>query len=160
MTETTGSQPADAPTSVSIKTLFGQREFQWDKAIYMPTGLTGFENHNVFALANFPGDTTGCFKLLQSLTEPELAFVVAPYNAASGVIKESHVTQMLSSVAIAPDDAAILFIVTLYKDENNGEALRMSVNLRAPIIIDTERQVAWQRTLPYEEYPYRKMLDS
>ena len=70
---------ADAvPTAVTLTTLFGEREFAWDKAIYFPAGLKGFPDHNVFALASFPGDGSNAFILMQCLTEPELAFIVAP----------------------------------------------------------------------------------
>lgn len=147
----------DTPPTITIQTLLGEKEFEWDKALYMPTGLSGFENHNVFALANFPDDTLGSFKLLQSLTEPELSFIVAPYNPDSAVIAPEHLQQAFSALAVRQESCAVMFIVTLHKNAD-AQNMAVSINLRAPIIVDTDRQVAWQYTLPYEQYAYRHML--
>ncbi len=149
MVTTSGSTPpaADAvPTAVKLTTLFGEREFAWDKAIYFPAGLKGFPDHNVFALASFPGEGASSFILMQCLTEPELAFIVAPYNLDSGTIKAAHLEQAFGIHGIKKDDGAVLLIVTLHKPED-GDVI-MSVNLRAPIILDTARQSAYQHHLP------------
>ncbi|HAY47811.1 MULTISPECIES: flagellar assembly protein FliW [Thalassospira] len=138
---------ADAvPTAVTLTTLFGEREFAWDKAIYFPAGLKGFPDHNVFALASFPGDGSNAFILMQCLTEPELAFIVAPYNLDSDTIRPEHLEQAFNIHGIKKNDGAVLLIVTLHKPEDGD--ISMSVNLRAPIIIDTARQSAYQHHLP------------
>ena len=152
MSETTEAHMA-IDQKITIQTVIGEKEFEWDKAIYMPTGLSGFENHNVFAIANFPDEATAPFKLLQSLTEPELAFIVAPYNTESGVIEDAHMAHAFASLALKAENCAVMFVVTLHKDDRGD--MNMSINLRAPIIVETERQVAWQYTLPFKKYPYR-----
>ncbi|MHC8491141.1 flagellar assembly protein FliW [Thalassospira sp. SM2505] len=134
------------PAAVKLTTLFGEREFAWDKAIYFPAGLKGFPDHNVFALASFPGDGATPFILMQCLTEPELAFIVAPYNLESGTIRPEHLEQAFNIHGIKKNDGAVLLIVTLHKPED-GDVV-MSLNLRAPIIIDTSRQAAYQHHLP------------
>jgi len=149
MVSTTDSnQPGagDAPTAVKLKTLFGEREFSWDKAIYFPAGLKGFPDHNVFALATFPGEGGATFILMQSLTEPELAFIVAPYNLESDTLKPEHLEQAFGIHGIKKEDGAVLLVVTLHKPDD-GDVI-MSVNLRAPIFIDTSRQAAFQHHLP------------
>jgi flagellar assembly factor FliW len=149
MTPTKGSNPTatDAiPSAVTLTTLFGEREFIWDKAIYFPAGLKGFPDHNVFALASFPGDGGNAFLLMQCLTEPELAFIVAPYNLESGTIQPEHLQQAFGIHGIKKDDGAVLLIVTLHKPDDGP--VSMSVNLRAPIILDTARQAAFQHHLP------------
>ena len=153
MSETTDAQTV-IDQKITIQTVIGEKEFEWNRAIYMPTGLSGFENHNVFAIADFPDEATAPFKLLQSLTEPELAFIVAPYNSESGVIEEEHMAHAFAALALKAENCAVMFVVTLYKDDDQGE-VSMSINLRSPIIVETERQVAWQYTLPFEQYSYR-----
>ncbi|MBX2832573.1 MAG: flagellar assembly protein FliW [Rhodospirillales bacterium] len=146
-TSDSNSPAADAvPTAVKLSTLFGEREFSWDKAIYFPAGLKGFPDHNVFALTSFPGEQGSAFILMQCLTEPELAFIVAPYNLDSNTIKPEHLEQAFNIHGIKKNDGAVLLIVTLHKPED-GDVI-MSVNLRAPIIIDTARQSAYQHHLP------------
>ncbi|WP_417829245.1 flagellar assembly protein FliW [Thalassospira sp.] len=136
----------NVPSAVTLTTLFGEREFAWDKAIYFPAGLKGFPDHNVFALASFPGDGGNAFLLMQCLTEPELAFIVAPYNLESDTIRAEHLEQAFGIHGIKKNDGAVLLIVTLHKPEDGP--VSMSVNLRAPIIIDTRRQAAFQHHLP------------
>ena len=160
MADSVTPQPPEAdsvPTSVTIRTLFGDKEFLWDKAIYFPTGIKGFPDHNVFALANFPGESNNTFILMQSLTEPELAFIVAPYNMESNSIKPEHLAQAFTIHGIKKDEGAVLLIVTLHKPDDGGET-SMSVNLRAPIIIDTSRQAAYQHLLPDTSYSYHQTL--
>ncbi|WP_033070085.1 flagellar assembly protein FliW [Thalassospira australica] len=149
METTSGSTPTatDAvPSAVKLTTLFGEREFAWDKAIYFPAGLKGFPDHNVFALASFPGEEGNAFLLMQCLTEPELAFIIAPYNLQSKTIQPDHLEQAFRIHGIGKDDGAVLLIVTLHKPDDGPAS--MSVNLRAPIILDTARQAAFQHHLP------------
>ena len=145
---TESNEPAkdNIPTAVKLTTLFGEREFVWDKAIYFPAGLKGFPDHNVYALASFPGEGAPSFILMQCLTEPELAFIVAPYNLESGTIRSDHLEQAFGIHGIKKEDGAVLLVVTLHKPEQ-GDMI-MSVNLRAPIILDTSRQAAYQHLLP------------
>jgi len=134
------------PSAVKLTTLFGEREFVWDKAIYFPAGLKGFPDHNVFALASFPGESGNAFLLMQCLTEPELAFIVAPYNLASDTIRPEHLEQAFGIHGIKKEDGAVLLIVTLHKPDDGP--VSMSVNLRAPIVVNTARQAAYQHHLP------------
>lgn len=158
-TDANGEQ-GTVPKSITIETLFGEKEFDWDRAIYMPTGLTGFQDRNVFALANFPDDVTSSFKLLQCLSEPELAFVVAPYNIDSDVIDRKHIAEVLMTLGIPEEHLVVLLIVTLHQPEDKDGQITMSVNLRAPIFIDSNRQVGWQHILRYPQYEYRKMISN
>ena len=65
----------------------------------------------------------------------------------SDTINPEHLEQAFTIHGIKKNDGAVLLIVTLHKPEDNGD-VSMSVNLRAPIIIDTERQSAYQHHLP------------
>ncbi|OSQ37011.1 flagellar assembly protein FliW [Thalassospira mesophila] len=145
------------PQTVTIATLLGDREFRWDKAIYMPAGLSGFSDNNVFALANFPSEISDSFKLLQCLTDPELAFIVAPYNSESGILADSDVAPLAAIHGISPENLAIVLIVTLQKPDTGKDA-EMTVNLRTPILIDTSRQTAFQVQLKQPKYDYRHPL--
>ncbi|RCK43891.1 hypothetical protein TH25_20855 [Thalassospira profundimaris] len=147
------------PQTIKIATLMGDREFRWDKAIYMPAGLSGFADNNIFALANFPSEISNCFKLLQCLTDPELAFIVAPYNMESGILAAEDIDPAITIHNIAPENLAIVLIVTLQKPDGD-DAIEMTVNLRAPILIDTARQTAFQIHLKKPQYDYRHPLSA
>lgn len=141
----------ETPESVIVETRFGDIEFNWDKGIYMPVGLLGFPEHHVFGLANIPNASLDQFKLYQSLTDANLSFIVAPYNEESAVYTDKDLDLALKSLAIARDDMAILLVVTI-RNAPEGNGIAMSTNLRAPILIDTTRQVAWQHIMTNDQY--------
>lgn len=147
------------PQTIKVTTLMGDREFRWDKAIYMPAGLSGFTDNNIFALANFPSEISNCFKLLQCLNDPELAFIVAPYNMESGILAAEDIEPAIATHGIEPENVAIVLIVTLQKSDDH-ETIEMTVNLRAPILIDTKRQTAFQIRLNKPQYDYRHPLSA
>jgi flagellar assembly factor FliW len=149
------TQPIDetsVPKSILVETRFGDIEFVWDKAIYMPLGLLGFTDQHVFGLANIPGKNLDQFKLYQSLTEADLSFIVAPYNSDSGIYDPADIERAGKSLAIPEEDIAILLIVTV-RPTGNGQNYAMSVNLQAPVIINTTRQIGWQHIMPHDKYP-------
>jgi len=139
------------PESVVVETRFGNIEFSWDKGIYMPIGLLGFPDHHVFGLANIPNTNLDQFKLYQSLTDANLSFIVAPYNMNSQMIDQKDIDLALSSLAIEAKNLAVLMVVTV-RSAPDGKGITMSTNLRAPVFIDTERQIAWQHIIPNDKY--------
>ena len=149
--ETENVAENETPEFVVVETRFGDIEFSWDKGIYMPVGLLGFPEHHVFGLANIPNASLDQFKLYQSLTDAGLSFIVAPYNMESAVYADKDIELAQKSLAISPDDMAILMVVTI-RSAQGGQGITMSTNLRAPILIDTKRQVAWQHILPNDKY--------
>ena len=155
-----GSDPLDengTPKSVIIETRFGEIAFEWDKALYMPVGLLGFPDRHAFGLANLPDPGLEQFKLMQCLTDASLGFIVAPYNPQSQAIEEQDIDTAIASLAIPPADAAILLVVTV-RPNPEGDGIQMSVNLQAPIVLDANRQVAWQHVMPNEKYPVQHTL--
>lgn len=155
--ETENVAENETPESVVVETRFGDIEFSWDKGIYMPVGLLGFPEHHVFGLANIPNANLDQFKLYQSLTDANLSFIVAPYNMESGVYEEKDLEIAQKSLAISSDDIAILMVVTI-RSQSDGKGIKMSTNLRAPIFIDTARQVAWQHVMHNDRYPVQMDL--
>ncbi|NIR61560.1 MAG: flagellar assembly protein FliW [Gammaproteobacteria bacterium] len=58
---------------------------------------------------------------------------------------------------IARARASFLLIVTIRANET-GEGIGMSVNLRAPIVLDSEQRIARQHVLSNGDYPVRQDL--
>ncbi|WP_430472903.1 flagellar assembly protein FliW [Thalassospira lucentensis] len=150
--ETENVAENETPESVTVETRFGDIEFSWDKGIYMPVGLLGFPDHHVFGLANIPNAALDQFKLYQSLTDANLSFFVAPYNMESDVYDDKDLVVAQKSLAISASDMAILMVVTI-RSAPGGKGVTMSTNVRAPIIVDTGRQVAWQHVMRNDRYP-------
>jgi len=145
------------PEFVTVETRFGDIEFSWEKGIYMPVGLLGFPEHHVFGLANIPNSSLDQFKLYQSLTDANLSFIVAPYNLESDVYADKDLMIAKKSLAINAADMAILMVVTI-RSAADGQGIRLSTNVRAPIIVDTGRQVAWQHVMGNDRYPVQMDL--
>ena len=61
------------------------------------------------------------------------------------------------SLAINSDDMAILMVVTI-RSAPDGKGIRLSTNVRAPILVDTGRQVAWQHVMGNDRYPVQMDL--
>ena len=113
----------------------------------------------VFVLADAELPTPGVsqFKLLQSLVEPTLSFVVAPFNIECDAIDADDLDGACRSLSITPENLAMLLIVATRKI---GPETQISVNMRAPIFIDTLSRTGWQFVLPSDRYPIRHVIMS
>lgn len=160
----TASQPTAAPPAVEgndqeqmlmIESRFGTLTVRPDTAILFPQGLLGFADYRDFALADLPSGKQPQFKALQCLSDPGLAFLVAPLPSGSTAIDAADVEEACHSLSIAPEDLAILVIVTVRRDDDGAH---VSVNLRAPVLIDTRQRIARQYVLPNNKYDIRHKL--
>lgn len=146
---------ASTRKTVIIETRFGEMSFERDDAVYLPRGMFGYADYHDFGIASLDDARLDQFKLMQSLTEPTLSFIVAPLNAESGLIDAADVDAASKTLSIAPADTAVLLIVATRKV---GAETQVSVNLRAPIVIDTQSQTGWQHVLNNSRYPVRHVL--
>ena len=89
------------------------------------------------------------------MTEPTLSFIVAPLNPESDIIDAADIDDASERLSIARADTAVLLFVATRKI---GVESQISVNLRAPIIIDTKSQTGWQYVLNNSRYPVRHLL--
>ena len=154
MTETSAA-PAEEPKALLIESRFGSLTINPNTTLMFPQGLLGFADYRDFALAELPNGKQPQFKALQCLTDPSLAFLVAPLPSDSSAIDRVDVEEACRSLDIHTEDVAIVLIVTVRRDDNGAHA---SVNLRAPILIDTNHRVARQYVLPNSKYEIRHKL--
>ncbi|MDK2919035.1 MAG: flagellar assembly factor FliW [Candidatus Petromonas sp.] len=126
---------------------FGEIEINENEIINFPDGLLGFEDIKKYILINSP-DPEVPFQWLQSVDEPNLAFVVTspflfksdyefdiPQNVVEKLEIEKTEDVMIYSIAVVPDDI---------KD--------MTINLKGPIIINTKTNRAKQIVLEDDKY--------
>lgn len=140
---------------VTVATRFGTFDFTADQTFYMPRGPHGFTDYHLFGLANLPEPAPKTFKLLQSLDDPELSFIVVAFDPASGAITAQHLSEAAGSLSIAVADAVFLLIVTLRPAEGGTTA---TVNLRAPLVLDLDRRIASQVVFADSAYPIQQPL--
>lgn len=147
--------PPGADGTTVMATRFGEIAIDPAHAIEMPRGLLGFADHRQFALAALPDPRFAQFKLLQSLSDAEVSFLLLPVDPAAGVLTAEDCAAACKALNIPPADVAILVIVTIRRIA--AEA-RVSVNLRAPILIDVAARRGWQFVIPNGRYPIRQEL--
>ncbi len=146
--QTTAALPA------TVDTRFGSFAVDPERVITFAPGPLGFADRKRFVLADLPEPGVP-FKLLQCLDDPELAFVVLPLDPREGPISASDLEAACQAEAIARDALAVLGIVTV-RAEDDG--VHFTVNLRAPILIDTARRTACQHVMADDQYALRHPL--
>ena len=143
------------PEYIEIDTRFGHIAFKTENAIEMPLGLPGFSGRRMFGLSAIPDHKFDQFLLFQDLDDAKLCFLVLPLPINSALIEADDVNEALGTLGIGRDNAAFLLIVTLRQEQSK---VVTSVNLRAPIILDTKRKSARQFVMPNNKYAIRQAI--
>jgi flagellar assembly factor FliW len=145
------------PSEIGGRTLgtrFGPVRVDGEREIAFPVGLLGFPRHKRYVLSGLP-DRPGPFKLLQAADDPDLGFLVLPLEREDGPIAEGDLGAACAQLAIEGEALAVLGVVTL-RPESAGVVT--TVNLKAPLLIDTVRRRGWQVVLPSDGYDLRHPL--
>lgn len=121
--------------------------------IAFPRGLPGFPGAVRFALTPIDGGLL----VMQSEDEPELRFLMLPYREDELPLRRADLDQACDQAGVPSGRAAVLLVVTRRAGANDG-AGGLFVNLRAPVVVDTERRTAVQCVLPTADYPFRHPL--
>jgi flagellar assembly factor FliW len=132
-------------------------EFMDQHAIYMPRGMMGFADKKNFGLAQIPDPRMDSFLILQSLTEPDLSFILMPLDPESQIIEQRDIDTVRDGFSIEPPDLAVLSVVSI---RDVGGSAQVSINLRAPVFVDVANRSAWQHVLSNGRYPIRYILES
>ncbi len=151
-------QPADAETRPSarlIESRVGSVEVLEENVLTFPRGLLGFEGRSEYVVVPLPHEGMERFKLLQSLTDPALGFIVTEAAAAANAIDPKDLHDAYKQCDVKPSDALTLLIVS-FRRENGG--VEMSANLRAPIVIDVGRKIGRQHVMSNGRYAIRFTL--
>lgn len=125
---------------------FGDLTFQKEDEILVPNGILGFPTDKRFCLVDLNDDTLILW--MQSLDHPELVFPVLEPKIIRADYKVSlsgadHRELGLRSLS----QAAVFSILTI-----SGDITQMTANMKAPIVINLELQVAKQVVLQENEY--------
>jgi flagellar assembly factor FliW len=111
---------------------FGEIEFQQDRVITFDTGLLGFEKLTKFLLIKIDDEV---FYWLNSIEEPEIVFPLIGVRAIDDKYPQEKNHEAFG-------------IVTLSK-----EALKITVNLKAPVYINQDDKTGYQKIIDSEKYP-------
>ena len=119
-------------------------------------GLYGLEHHRRFLLTEVPG-WPDFFKLLQAIDDPSLSLIVLPLDDRDGPIDAADFDAACATLGYDPAATTVVGIVTM-RDENSTQVF--TVNLKAPVLIDSQRRSGCQHVLASEKYHLRHPLAS
>ena len=138
---------------MKIKTKrFGDIEIDPNSTLHFPSGLLGFAHFKNFVLLD--GNKKSPLKWLQSMDEPNLAFVVTDPL----IFKPDYEIRVFESdleEMEVKDPATVvqLVIVTVPRDPS-----KMTANMKGPLLINTANNKARQIVLDDPEYDIRYRL--
>lgn len=138
-----------------IHSRFGAIEVNPSKGIFFARGLLGIPDRYRFALVNFPSDKMRQFMLMQSLEEDALSFITLPLPSENAVIAAGDIKAACTEMQIAEMNLAVLVIVSVHR---SAHEVKLSVNARAPLFIDTERKAGVQYVFNNDRYQIQHML--
>lgn len=125
-----------------VKTrLFGEIDIEDNKIITFPNGLVGFPDMKKFTII-YDEDKPGKNGIIwfQSLDEPQFAMPVMEPNAVVPDYNPTVNDELLTPLGeLTEDNLYVLVSVTVPKD-----ITKMSVNLKGPIVINTDTLLANQ----------------
>jgi flagellar assembly factor FliW len=148
----------------NIETRFGVIRINTSKTISFKQGLLGMPDKINFCLANFPSDKFARFKILQSLDDERLAFIVLPYvqyQSDLPIIEQEDLNDVYNTLNSQNNNIAILFITSIHRGGElieNG-TVRISINARAPLVIDADTKNAIQHVFVRDKYSIQHFLN-
>ena len=120
--------------------LFGEITIADEKLIIFPEGIVGFPFLKTFALIHDAEDEKAPIMWLQSMEEPGFAMPVIEPNLVMDNYNPTVTDEFLTPVGeLAPDQIYSLVTITV-----PPEIEKMSVNLKAPIVINMANNKAVQ----------------
>lgn len=131
--------------------LFGEIWVQPEKIISFPDGIVGFPEMKQFLLIHDKEKTGSSISWLQSIEEPTFALpVIDPLKVMENYnpVVEDELLSKLGD--LKPENMLVLVTITVPAD-----ITRMTVNLKAPIVINAEENKAGQIIVDDEAYAVR-----
>jgi flagellar assembly factor FliW len=130
---------------------FGNIEIDEDRVIEMPDGMLGFTDRRFIIISP---DKYGQFFWLQSLDDPELAFVVTDPALFVQGYEVNLTPDEYERIKLSQDsEAIILAVVTMAPD-----VFAITLNLQGPIVVNHEKMLAKQIVLEEGKYSTKHPL--
>jgi len=138
---------------------FGRIEVEEDRVITFPRGIYGFEHCRRFFLHREPfrgRPVEAWLAWLQSVEDGDVAFLVMDPAVAFPTYRPAVPKADLETVGLAAQaDGALLVIAVVPPDTRD-----ITVNLRAPLLVNPAERLGVQVILEDDAYPLRQPLSS
>jgi flagellar assembly factor FliW len=132
---------------------FGEVEVAEDKVVHFAEGIPAFEDEHEFVIV--PYDEESPYVFLQSLTTPDLAFLMTvPFVFFPDYAFELDDENQGKLNLYKQEDMLIYTLITV----NGGQVQDMTANLMAPVVINTANMQARQIVLDRSSYTTKHRL--
>jgi flagellar assembly factor FliW len=150
-------KPLETPEEPeTIDTRFGTVRLNREHPVIFPRGLLGLPNRLNYCLCEFPGEKLSRFKLLQSLDDMSLSFIALPVEINNAIFAMEDIITACDDLGIPVQDAALLLIVSVHRA---ATGVTLSVNARAPLLIDTRKGLAAQYVFTSDKYKVQHAIN-
>ncbi|MCK4257410.1 MAG: flagellar assembly protein FliW [Halanaerobiales bacterium] len=128
---------------------FGELEYKEEDVLNFPKGILGFAEENQFILLN--EEIHAPFMWLQSVKNPKLAFVVLnPWEVLSDYQIEFN-EEVRTRLQITDEAQVMTLGITIIPEDPR----QMTINLRAPLLINVESRLGEQIIHSDDQYDIR-----
>lgn len=134
---------------------FGTVGIEEEKIIHFPAGIPGFEEYKDYTIIyDIDSEEEPFFSWLQCVTEKELAFpIVNPFRVAEDYNPAVEDALLEPLGEFETEDLAVFLLATV-----PGDVKKASVNMKAPLLINTKNRQAMQIIAENEDYEIKHML--
>jgi flagellar assembly factor FliW len=141
---------SDAPFARRLNSRIGHICYDPSRVVSMPRGIFGFGSIRESILLRLDPSRFGPLNLLQVIDEPRLAFLFYADTPESSLYQSADLDAAYQSLGIPQAYAAALVLATVRPPPTG-----ITLNLRAPLLVNTQTKVAIQHILASGDYPIR-----
>lgn len=135
-----------------ISSRFGTFDVKEETVLRFPSGLLGFPDQHRYVILDH--DTDAPFKWLQSMDEPELAFVIIDPALFHSSYRLEFTREALEEVEGGEGEEMTLAVILTIPSDDPG---RVTANLRGPLLMNPRTRLCKQLVLS-DEFPTRYPL--
>lgn len=131
---------------------FGELDVSEEQVLKFPGGLPGFPEEQVFALIPYGDDSP--FAILQSVTEPQLAFLLAETFVFFPDYAFELDDRLAAQLGFSPENLPRVYAILTVK----SSLADTTANLAAPLVVNPKDRTATQIVLERTTYTTRHPL--
>lgn len=141
------------PMGIKVRTrLFGELDVPDDKVYLFPSGLYGLEDLRRFTLIE--PEAGSPLKYMQSLDDGDISFVVLDPAAVIPDYRPEIPQEERSELGLAEADEGVVLVIAVVPEDIRG----MTVNLRAPVVVNPSVRRGKQVILPHDAFAIKHRL--
>ncbi len=151
-------EQASGGSELEIQSRFGAVTARKESAIFFPYGLLGLPPSLHFVVTDIPRykeQNLGHFKLLQCLNDHSVSFIVLPIDMDNTIVAREDISEACRALNVREENLLTLLIVSV---QRSPDSLRVTVNARAPVIVDVADKAAIQYVFPTSKYEICHLL--